>query len=54
MPSSGHEWDPITNATISGGVVDTGTFNESLRSHRLHENLFDNDTIQSAGLEKTR
>jgi iron complex outermembrane receptor protein len=41
---------PITNATVSGGVVQSGTF--AMTPYDLidrNENLFDDDTIQSAG-----
>jgi iron complex outermembrane receptor protein len=40
----------ITNATVSGGVVESGTF--AMTPYDLidrNENLFDDDTIQSAG-----
>jgi iron complex outermembrane receptor protein len=44
----------ITNATINGGVVDTGTFHlnpDGLIAYS--ENLFDDDTIQSLGWKNT-
>ncbi|MGB8694041.1 MAG: TonB-dependent receptor [Steroidobacteraceae bacterium] len=40
----------ITNATVAGGVVESGTFTMSPYSLiDYNENLFQNDTIQSAG-----
>jgi iron complex outermembrane receptor protein len=41
---------PVTNAVVSGGVVQSGTF--TMVPYGIidrNENLFDNDTIQSAG-----